>query len=331
MIKKISGLIAAILLLITFPTTSQTLCVGVVNPTANAQGIIDDASAKTLVTKLQTVLAKNGVAGDGSDFVLVPTIVIDEDELVESGMYNLYKITGSVNLLLKQLSTEKSFGSAIIPIRGTGRRTKGAAIKAALGGINVNDPKLKSFLGEARDKVVDYYLTNSASIIGKARNATQQGNYEEAFALLSSFPEGLPIEDQINDEINSTFKAYLDVNCQSAIIQAKAAMAQKNYDQANYILTNIDPRSSCYSDANSMVQEINDNLRAAEAQARADQLRHEQQQRSDMLRREAWAHSDKVRRESNAVALRKASINAARDVAKAYYQRTYPNYTIVYR
>lgn len=317
---KLLALLYAVLLLTAESVSGQTLCVGVVSPTADTDGFIDAASAKALVAKLQAVLARNGVAGDGSDFVIVPTVVIDGDEMVESGMVNMYKISGSLNLVLTQLSTGKSFGSAIIPIRGTGRRYKSAAVKSAVGSVRVNDPALVSFLDGAKKKVVDYYIANSASIIGKAQVATRQGNYEEALALLSSFPEGMPNEDQINKEIDRTFKTYLDVNCYAAIMQAKAALSQKNYDSANYILSGIDPRSSCYSEALDLIEEISEEIRAAEAQAR-----------NDMLRREAQNRADMIRRENNAVALRKASISAARDVAKAYYQRTYPNYTIVFR
>ncbi len=270
---------------------------------------MDAPVAKTLATKLQAVLTKNGIGADGSDFVIVPTLIIDDDEMIETGMVNLFKITGSLNLALKQLSTGKVFGSAAVAIRGSGKRNKNTAVKAAVGSLNVNDPAISGFLEQSKKNVVDYYNSNSASIIGKARTATANGEYEKALAILSSFPEGMPNEGEINAEINKTYKAYLDENCQAAIVQAKAALARKDYSRVEYIIAQIDPKSSCYSEALAITKTINNEVRTAEAQARADQRR----------------------REDNAVALRKATINAARDVAKAYYQRTYPTYNIVFR
>lgn len=309
MIRKVFTLLLIVLFGSAEVMNAQTLCVGVASPTADTSGALDAAAAKTLITKLQTMLSKNGVAGDGSDFVIVPSIVIAEDDMVESGMVNLYKITGSLNLVLTQLSTGKSFGSAVIPIRGTGRRTKSAAVKSAMGGIRVDNPSIISFLDEAKSKVFDYYTANMSSIIAKAQNATRQGNYDEALAILSSFPEGMPDEDRINSEIDKAFKAYMDDNCNAALLQAKSALSQKDYSRANYILSTIDPKSSCYPEALKVIQSISEEVRATEAKDRVDM----------------------IRRENNAVALRKASINAARDVAKSYYQRTYPNYTIVFR
>lgn len=299
----------AVALMAALPSKAQTISVGVVSPSADSEAYMDAPAAKTIVTKLQAVLTKNGVGADGSDFVIVPTVTVDEDEMIETGMVNLFKINGSLNLVLKQLSTGKSFGSVAIPIRGTGKRNKNTAVKSAVGSINVNDPNISRFLEQSKKNVIDYYNSNSSSIIGKARTATANGEYEKALAILSSFPEGMPNESEINAEINKTYKAYLDENCQAAIVQAKAALARKDYSRVEYIISTIDPKSSCYSEALAITKTINNEIRTAEAQARADQKR----------------------REDNAVALRKASINAARDVAKAYYQRTYPTYNIVFR
>ena len=286
---------------------AQTISVGIVYPAPDQY--IDGAASKSIVTKLQRVLAKNGVADTGSDFVLVPSVTVEEDELIESGMVNLFKIQGTLNLALTQLSTGKTFGATAVAIKGSGKRSKAAAVKAAVGSINVNNPELHQFLENSKQNVVDYYNKNSASIMGKARTAASQGNYDEALAILASFPEGMPMEKTINDEITKVYKQYINANCQATIIQARGALSTKNYDLANALLSEIDPNSSCYQEAIALTKTIGNEVRQAEAQERADQQR----------------------REDKAVELQKARINAVRDVAKAYYQRTYPSYTVVFR
>ena len=306
MLKRLS-IVAAIATLLFSPLCAQTISVGIVSPEPDQY--IDATAAKAIVTKLQRVLAQNGVADSGSDFVLVPTVTIDEDDLIESGMVNIFKLKGTLNITLTQLSTGKTFGATSTTIKGSGKRNKAIAVKAAAGSLNVNDPTLHKFLEDAKNKVVDYYTQNASSLLAKARTAAAQDDYEQALAILASFPDGLPMEAQINEEVAKTYKKYLNRNCQSALIQAKSALATKNYALCNAILADIDPSSSCYSEALAMTQKISAEVRQAEAQERADQKRREQ----------------------NALDLAKTRINAARDVAKAYYQRTHPSYTVVFR
>ena len=100
MLKRLS-IVAAIATLLFSPLCAQTISVGIVSPEPDQY--IDATAAKAIVTKLQRVLAQNGVADSGSDFVLVPTVTIDEDDLIESGMVNIFKLKGTLNITLTQL------------------------------------------------------------------------------------------------------------------------------------------------------------------------------------------------------------------------------------
>ncbi|MCM1070924.1 MAG: hypothetical protein NC210_03855 [[Clostridium] fimetarium] len=286
---------------------AQTIPIGIAIPTSDTS--MDAATSKALVNKVQAILTKNGMGDSGSDFVLVPSIQIDEDDIIESGMVNLFKVAGSLNLALTQISTDKVFGSVSIPIRGTGKRSKATAMKSAASSVNVNNPDITRFLEQSKQNVIDYYTKNHSSIIGKARTAASTGDYDQALAILASFPDGMPREKEINAEIEKTYKLYLTHNCREIILQAKGALAKKEYDYANSLLADIDPNSPCYSDAVAMTNSMSKEIRQTEAQERAAQ----------------------ERREQRALDLQKTRINAVRDVAKAYYQRTYPKYTVVFR
>ena len=287
--------------------SAQEITVGIALPTSD--NLMDAATSKSVVSKLQAILTKNGVADSGSDFVLVPSMQIDEDDIIESGMVNLYKVAGSLNVALTQMSTGKTFGSVSIPIRGTGKRNKATAMKSAASSINVSGPEISKFIEQSKKNIIDYYEKNHATILGKARTATASGDYDQALAILGSFPDGMPRQSEINAEIEKTYKLYLKHNCEQIILQARGALAKKDYNYVNSLLSEIDPNSSCYSEALSITKTINSEVRQAEAQQRADMQRREQRQYD----------------------LAKTRINAARDVAKAYYQRTHPNYTVIFR
>lgn len=268
---------------------------------------IDASAAKTLSMRLQKILAQNGITEYGSDFVVVPKVIITEDELIEGGMKNIYKIQADLILDVFQMSTNKSFGSTSVELKGSGVRTKAAALKNAFGSIKYSDTGISKFLSDSKNSIVKYYTDNKTAIFSKARAAAAQNDYEQAIAILGSIPEGMPYSAEVDRELVSVFAKWSKQNCESTILQAKAAIANKQFDEALSLLGSIDPGSVCSSQASQLMNSIKSEIRAADAQERADTRRREQM----------------------AADLVKTRINAARDVAKAYYQRTYPTYNVI--
>lgn len=284
---------------------AQSLSLGIAIP--DVEGGINAQTAKSLATRVKKILANTDIADGGSDFMVVPKASILEEDLIESGMKNIYKVKLDLTLEVLQMSTGKVFGSTSVELKGSGMRSKQDAFKNAVTSLPTNNAGIEEFFRSTKSKIQKYYEENTSNLITKAKSAASQGNYEEAFAILGAYPDGIAGTQQAQTALQQIYSQYCKKNCEHSINQARAAIATKNYDLALEILSEVDPASPCASTATTLISSVNKEVRQTEAQQRADQQR-----------REDRAHD-----------LRKTQINAARDVAKAYYQRTYPNYTII--
>lgn len=236
---------------------------------------IDSASAKTLGMRLKKILSQNGITEDGSDFVVVPKVIITDEALIEGGMKNIYKIQADLMLEIVQMSTGKSFGSTSVEMKGSGMRNKSAALKNAFGTIKYNDVAISRFLDDTKKTIIKYYTDNKEAIFAKAQQAAAQNDYEQAIAILGCIPENMIYADEVNKQIQNYFDQWHTHDCESVILQAKGAVATKQYDQALALLGEIDPNSSCASAASQLLASINSEVRKAEAQERADAQRRE--------------------------------------------------------
>ncbi|MCH5318853.1 MAG: hypothetical protein J1E38_03995 [Paramuribaculum sp.] len=317
MMKHIKIFIFAILITIGMAAHGQSIGFGVAFPQDDSN--IDESNSKLLLNRLHGILNSSDITDDGSDFVIVPKISTLSEDIIEGGMKNIYQLDIELTLEVLQLSTQKTFGTTSIDLNGYGMRYKKAAIKDALGKIKKSDKQLNAFFQETKKKIIDYYEKNSASILSSASTAASNGDYEQAIAILTSFPTGIKGSEDAQKKLMEVYNKYQTHNCKQIILQAKSAISVKNYNAALSLLSSIDSDSSCSSEATSLISSINKEVRASEAQARADAQRREQ-----------MAHDDQVRREQMAYNLTKTRINAAKEVAKAYYQRTYPKYYILY-
>lgn len=304
--KKIyHTLLSLLTAILAISASAQSVSLGIAIP--SVEGNIDRQSAKGLATRLQKILSNIDIADCCSDFVVVPKVTITDESLIESGMKNIYTVKLDLSLEVLQLSTGKVFGSTIVDLEGSGMRQKSAALKNAMGSIRTNNPELEQFFTASKNRIITYYEANSASIISKAIGAANRGYYEQAFAILSSYPQGIKGWDEAENALNEIYARYSKANCEHAIRQAESAIAIKNYNLALSILSEIDPYSDCSSQATQLISTINGEVRQAETDER----------------------DERQRRENLAADIINNRINAARDVAKSYYQRTYPDYIIL--
>ena len=126
-----------------------------------------------------------------------------------------------------------------------------------------------------------------------------QQQYEEAIALLSTYPESLANYPQVSAAIQKIYQQYLTQNCEEIMIMARAEYAKRNFDKAADIAASIDPSCSCFNSAKALLSSIkkdNDAVYKNEMEAN----REERKSKERMLT---------------------ATINAAKDVAIAYFKR----------
>jgi hypothetical protein len=251
-------------------------------------------------TKILSLISKFGISGQGysSDFIITPRMEI-YDENLQEGMQNLYVITIDLNLFAKQSSTGIVYSTYNQRLIGTGT-SRNAAITSAINRINVNDKDAEKFILTTKNKIIAFYNSKCNEILAQADKYLGMNQFDEALVLLMSVPvEASVCFDRVKGKSIEVFKKQQQKNCQSQILLAKSQISGNNFWNALGILSLIDPTSSCFKEANTLISQTESKL---DAQEKIEWTR------------ERELYKDRI-------TLEKFQIQAARDVAISYYQR----------
>jgi hypothetical protein len=257
-----------------------------------------------LRTKLMKIAASNGLSGSGynSNFVMYPVFDIYNEELIE-GMQNIIVFGVEVSIFVKQVDNNLVFSSHTLQIEASGN-DRNEALLDAISQIPLNNENMKKFMSESKQKIIAYYEKECPNISKQAETAANMSDYAKAFGILMSVPEEVSCFSQLSQLSVKIYKAYQNKICNENTLKGKAEIAAGNYDEALNILSNVDPSSSCYGDAKAQIASIESKVSAE--------------------RKKEWDF--KLKQYSDEVALQKQRINAVKEIAVAYYQRTQPTY-----
>ncbi len=259
-------------------------------------------------SKIQHIVSKYGISGQGytNDFLIYPKFEIYDESIVE-GMRNIHTVEAEFNLFIKQYRNNKVFASYSRTVTGSGF-TKEKAIINAIQKIPVNDPKLKKFIEEGKQKILAYYNNNCSQFEADAKTAIKMKRFNKAIAILSTIPkEAKQCYARIQNLSVVAYNAYQKQHCKEQIMAAKADLANNNYSAALYDLKFVDPLSPCASEAKMLI-----NRTAAKVDAK------ERKEWNFMLKR----YNDRLNME-------KYRLNIVKEIAKAYY-KSKPQ-TVIYK
>lgn len=258
---------------------------------------LDNNTKSILKNKLLKIASAEGVASmECSAIAMIPDINILSKELVEGGMRNITTIELSITITVRNILTNAIFNTTTISAKGNGY----SEIEAMRSAIKTIEPsRYLQFVKTAKEKIITYYRNNTSSLITKAKTLANQQQYDEDLATLSSYPESLSGYPQVAATIASIFKQSQTKYCSEILQAARAAYAQRDYEGAAELASTIDATSSCGSEAKALLSSI----RKGAEQEYKNQLEMERQERLSNER------------------VATATINAARDVAVAYYKR----------
>ncbi len=293
-------IISAILTLFSFtalsqPNTSDVVCIGVVCP--ESLEYFSQSGLSRLSQKMEQIATNNGVAAfyDGA-FVMFPKFAVYDIQSVEGGMKKIETLKLDMTINVIQMATKTIIGSIPVVLSGSGYSIE-EATSNAISKINARDAKYSTFLSDCKKRIIDYDEKNSKNSILKAKNLASQQRYEEALALLALYPESLPSYSLVSATIVQIYKDYQKKRSAQLVLEAKSAIAIQDYDLAADLLAGVDPESPSHKEALKLIEVVKKNVTK------------EQQDAIDM----AWKLYD------SEVALEKYQINAAKEVAKAYY------------
>ena len=255
-----------------------------------------------LRTKIEQIASANGVSAlSNSNFVLYPVFEINESTLVEGGMRNMTMIDASLTLFIRQLDTRMIVSSVSLDLEGTGY-SKGDALINAMRKIKPYRQEFKDFIAEGKQRIESYYKSNFASIRAKAKTLAAQQQYEEALALLMSYPEELPGYQTMAQDASAVYVQYMDNYCGRLLAEAKSRFSLNDYEGTASLLAQIDPSCSCAKEASDVMASMQQEIDAHIAYERKMELY-------------------KYRTETD---LKKQRINAITEIVKAYFSRKPP-------
>lgn len=274
----------------------------------NIEGM-DIAQLSKLQTKIIQIVANSGLASSGynNNFVIYPKLAIYDNHIVESGMQDITILNCELSLFIKQVNNNLIYSTVSKPLKGSGK-SRNIAITNAISHINVNDSAYLSFIENGKNKIIAYYESTCQDIIDNSDALIKKQDYQQAIGLLLSIPKEVACYKKAINKSVEAYKAYQNQKCSEQILTAKSEIATNNFNAALRVLSQIDPSTVCSREADALIKQI---------EPKIDAIERERVQRRNKLY-------------NDALELEKQRIEAAKEIAKAYYNRTQPSYNYMY-
>lgn len=262
------------------------------------QTVFGDNALSLLKSKMKTAMSANGIISDGySGIVVCPSVNVTGKNVIEGGMRNIIVYDFQLTLTMFHVISGVEFGSVAVSLRGEGYSEKEACISALMK-INTSDKRLSDFLVMGCKRVEDYYNDNTSLLITMAQTKSRMKQYEEAIALLLSYPASLPGYDRIAKEMTVIYAKWQSDICEQLIQKARNAYAKGDYELAVEFLNNVDMQSSCAEEA----RKISSDIKNSVDKERAENMR---------------LYNKMI---DTAADIEKQKMKSLENVAKAYYQ-----------
>jgi hypothetical protein len=270
----------------------------------NIEGL-EISQLSKIESKIIQLVSNNGMGAKGynNNFVIYPKFEVWDEKTVESGMQDILVIDCQISFYIKQVDNNLIYGSINKSLRGNGK-DKRLALTNAISRLNISDKDLIEFINSTKVKINKYYEENCERILSQATSLASSGELEKAIGILSNVPEEVSCYEKVKQKAVEVYKAYVNKICKQQINEANSHIAAQRYNQALSILSDIDPSSSCNADAKSAITKIE----------------------AKVSEQEKRAYDEKMERYKNSVELEKARINAVKEIAVAYYNRSQPTY-----
>lgn len=145
-------------------------------------------AVQTLELRMLSIASKNGIVGYGGDpaFVFAALITpLKKDVTTTPPVQKVIKYT--MNLYVANIVTGDVYGSYTMEMMGIGKSFDLAAVNA-MEAVEDNS-QIQNMLHNASEKIIKWFDDNSKEFISKVNDYITQGQYDKAYALLSSVPQ----------------------------------------------------------------------------------------------------------------------------------------------
>lgn len=230
---------------------------------------IPTEAKKALETKLNQIATNNGMGGSMANprFIITATVNIGTKDII-AGPPQMIAQNIDVTLFVGDAITNTVFSNTTISLKGVGTNENKALIEA-FKTINPKNKEIIAFLEEGKNKIINYYSTQCDFIIKDAQTLEKQEKYDEAIYNLSLVPEVCKeCYFKCSDLLTTLYQQKIDADCKAKLSKAKIAWSSQQNQQggetASSILTEINPKSSCYKESETLMKQISTKLTADE-------------------------------------------------------------------
>ena len=287
-----------------------------ITPVVSDELPIPDQAKTALSKKLLQMTTQNGFGATSGTFVL--TAKVDTvDKIVSSTVPVQIVVELEVSVYVVNLTENFIAAETSFFVKGMDTNDARAQIKA-INSLNAKSADVRKFMTSAREKIIDYYSGRITAIMAKAQSCADRGEYDDAIEILAGVPESLAEYPMVAEKMSEIFAQMVDKEAAAAIQEASSKIAVREYPAALEALASIDPTSSHYNEALTMMQKIKDEIDAREKAEKAEQeAREEREMKVKLAQIEANKEMAMQYHKDN-VMLEKARIDASRSRATVY-------------
>ena len=258
---------------------------------------VPNGISEQLEARLMRVVSSQGVVADplyGQFFIAGRFDDQVNDIMSGTTQKNIVKTT--LTLYIADAQNRQIYASESFDLKGVGVSEERAYIKA-LNGLSASNLKLKNFVSNAINKIIDYFDLNYPTYISKAKTAMNSRSYEEALYYITAIPECCKGFNDAQALTLSIYQHYIDYEGAQLLALARGAWGADPTESGASIaydyISQIDPAASCFPDAIKLGNQMQKTVKAN------------------------WDFEN-IKKYNDQIELEKMQIQAAKEVSKAW-------------
>jgi len=223
---------------------------------------LDAGQLSKLQSKITQIVTRSGLAASGynQNFIIYPKFAVYDVDIAETGLKNIYITTTELSLYIKQVNSGVLYASVSKTLKGSGDNER-KAITNAISKISASDKVFQQFILEGKEKIIAYYETKCNDLIKEADMLKSMDKFDQAIGLLLSIPaEATGCYTKAQDMSVEIYLTKKEKECGEHFKKAKLAMEQQKFSQSLYMISQMDPSTTCYTEAEGLISKYKENL-----------------------------------------------------------------------
>lgn len=202
-------------------------------------GSLPYVAETALMRKVSNIANINGFASTSDAFLLAAEASVLNTEVAPTVPP---KYISEVQVSMHVINTidKVIVGSNMLTFKGIGKSTETSVVNA-LNNLQPKSAPMLDFISQARIGIVKYYETQMPIIISKAKALSATDQYEEALVVLVQIPECVEGYVEVQNLMVEFYTAEQNRRADELLLEAKGALAKKDYISAIDCLSNINP------------------------------------------------------------------------------------------